>query len=922
MNDMFGFEPPNDNMPTNDTPDYDVFSFNQDNSYVPFGLQEMPNDNAPPLHPDSSHLSTTPLRGGFDNPPIATPFDDFDNPAQPISNTTQPIISDDTFATSHYEQFPMNTTPTPSDEMVHLSLYGEPLQTGELFQDVMTQSGGSNVFDAPIPKTKNKVKIKRVPKVKEQKFQKGHMGWFKRLCAKIISKVFSIFCVVGTIYLIFMGIYAFRQYQGDKEKVSLINKSLPKGTLYEQNLSHIEWSSDYDGDGLTNEREKELGTNMYLIDTDGDGITDYTEVEQYHSNPLKWSTADDNVSDSVKIILGLEPKQSISKFNQFLFQWTGHTFVTQEDETISILAKDYRTLTDYHIVPADMEDARSIKAPFYARFIKGKITFKMQTYKSYTAYLYNAEKESYTPIPTKTTPDSITLTLKEFTDLPIVIYESDYQIVYQKERTPLNIKDKLTNYTMFVVEPLGYPRYVAKYVFGITLKPKATLVILAKSYDSWYIKQPFTQEEMNTTYQVDNGYTIKYLEVPNYLMGVVNCGLSGIRQITQITQPHQDDERGVTKETIQKAIDKGKVTQKVAYRDQLGSYGFTETSGYTSLEQLLSPFSSVETDDTNFDQNRRVHILESDSLLGKVYHIDTNFKASQDGFYAPNYAIKGYTDTGTSAGFIYPTAIIYNQEAALPKSGVVSINGEKTEGSYYALPDSMAQYLQKGKVYGLKDLSYETLNGTPSFEQLYKQSPELYQVVKMQTTYHLNHVQGNTKVTGQMGKPITQLTLTENTPIRQFLDQLAEQLSKDKIVPLSIMGSSPNEKTIEPKELLVNAIGMHTSASNPNMVEIQLYDSQFPNNEIVSIKEGKTVRLDISDRLVLKVWVEETRINHKGTSQLQLTENYLYEYKEPYEENPYSYDLSKVTYTNLRKAGFVSTPFTIKSFSTQVHLAN
>lgn len=44
-----------------------------------------------------------------------------------------------------------------------------------------------------------------------------------------------------------------------------------EGKLYEL-------QKDYDGDGLTNEKELIYGTNPYLKDTDGDGINDKEQV--------------------------------------------------------------------------------------------------------------------------------------------------------------------------------------------------------------------------------------------------------------------------------------------------------------------------------------------------------------------------------------------------------------------------------------------------------------------------------------------------------------------------------------------------------------------------------------------------------------------------------------------------------------------
>lgn len=54
---------------------------------------------------------------------------------------------------------------------------------------------------------------------------------------------------------------------------------------------------DTDSDGLTDEQERVLGTDINNKDTDGDGLTDYEEVNIYNTNPLKVDTDGDGLSD-------------------------------------------------------------------------------------------------------------------------------------------------------------------------------------------------------------------------------------------------------------------------------------------------------------------------------------------------------------------------------------------------------------------------------------------------------------------------------------------------------------------------------------------------------------------------------------------------------------------------------------------------
>ncbi len=56
-------------------------------------------------------------------------------------------------------------------------------------------------------------------------------------------------------------------------------------------------NADYDNDGVTNSREREIGTDINNPDTDGDGLKDGEEVFTYYTDPLKADTDGDNLTD-------------------------------------------------------------------------------------------------------------------------------------------------------------------------------------------------------------------------------------------------------------------------------------------------------------------------------------------------------------------------------------------------------------------------------------------------------------------------------------------------------------------------------------------------------------------------------------------------------------------------------------------------
>ncbi|MDP8249076.1 MAG: hypothetical protein P9M00_13125 [Candidatus Tritonobacter lacicola] len=58
---------------------------------------------------------------------------------------------------------------------------------------------------------------------------------------------------------------------------------------------------DTDGDGLTDEEEKSLGTDPLLSDTDGDGLSDFEEVRKYGTSPIVADTDKDDLTDYFEV---------------------------------------------------------------------------------------------------------------------------------------------------------------------------------------------------------------------------------------------------------------------------------------------------------------------------------------------------------------------------------------------------------------------------------------------------------------------------------------------------------------------------------------------------------------------------------------------------------------------------------------------
>src|SRR5213593_3318824 len=64
---------------------------------------------------------------------------------------------------------------------------------------------------------------------------------------------------------------------------------------------NIDPAGDLDQDGLTNQEEEDLLTDLTDPDTDGDGLSDGDEVHKYKSNPLSRDSDGDLLSDGYEV---------------------------------------------------------------------------------------------------------------------------------------------------------------------------------------------------------------------------------------------------------------------------------------------------------------------------------------------------------------------------------------------------------------------------------------------------------------------------------------------------------------------------------------------------------------------------------------------------------------------------------------------
>jgi hypothetical protein len=158
------------------------------------------------------------------------------------------------------------------------------------------------------------------------------------------------------------------------------------GTNYlDKEFSEADPKGDPDADGLTNKEEVDAGTNPMDDDSDNDGLTDGDEVKKYGSDPNRRSSANDGVSDLVKVLEKVDPKgplPSSSTVHRFAYKDLGVSLSTTDLQSKHLhMVKPFRSVT--------IDSLGSLRTPVIIRDYKGEVAL------SYPPHLDAAKVKAY-----------------------------------------------------------------------------------------------------------------------------------------------------------------------------------------------------------------------------------------------------------------------------------------------------------------------------------------------------------------------------------------------------------------------------------------------------------------------------------------------------------------------------------------------
>ncbi|WP_062105321.1 hypothetical protein [Bacillus niameyensis] len=599
------------------------------------------------------------------------------------------------------------------------------------------------------------------------------MKKFLRKLGKFLFILFTIF--VACTLLVFAGFWGYQQYKD--YKLGKYLRSLPTDPMISTDVTVELYGDETIGENKMTIREKvEAGLNPYVTDTSGNGISDWDAVHTYHTDPKKFSSADDGISDLAKIKEGLDPTKplDINTIDEFTIE--------NEALDVAIHTNDLNAKHHTFIEPYQQSELEAVYEPVrepvqffnYEGEIELGIPDGVKNPEKLKAFYFDFDKEDFVEIKDQRIEDNALIaTINNF--YPVYILDPDTY-------------DQIEKYYYFRVSGFQFSRAVAGFDHKIFLFKRGL-------FDS------------------EKGVEEKF-EDPDY--GITELSIGKIGPISAALL----DRLYALLDRIFQPLDN---TDGSWFQRALLDYG-TVTGTPEYAQKYVMPWMYED------------EILETENEDSwKV--IDTGFRSKKHAFKFGNMMTK-IGDGGICAGYCRVTERVFNgQEIEKElsydpetwRSKLVDWLGdhELSSSLSYNLEPQLSHYsfLNDGMLYNYSFTDEQMAHlGISKFldgdlvvepDTLTEPDQTLIKMLETQWMYSNEFINYKTK--------------PYDTNNLEILDQVDEALSNGQIIYVSLHGNSSGHA--------VNVYKMEYDRYDPNLIRLYVYDSNFPHGRLK--KEGK-----------------------------------------------------------------------------------
>jgi hypothetical protein len=693
----------------------------------------------------------------------------------------------------------------------------------------------------------------------------------KRGCLFSIFKFFIIIILILVVANI--SVAAFKTYKANKLQKDIREQieadqaelySVELAIKYEDLITPEDMEKDYDEDALTNAKELELGTDPLNLDTDADGIADGTEIEMYNTDPLKYSTPGDNTSDGAKVNAELNPLKKVSLITKIKNQMFPKT-IEVEDSDIKIETSDLETMNNYIINKCQVSDLKEslLATPIKIHNVNGKVVIPLEEESSETTKVayYNEYTGKYTEIKAKVKDNTVEVDVENENPLPIIVY-NDLADDVKAEISEL--ENDNNDYFIYKVN--------VKKTFLVWFTEDDSDVVIVIKKGSNLKGSELSSEDIKNYFNINEDVNFDYSEINSVIYGPVKSAFIFFADVINSFNPATEQ---LEEDTSMSDKDKNLIKQ---IEDYFHYITYSEYNG--SFKEIAK---TLQADTDVVENNEEVKVDDRESLFGRTYNVDTNFDIKKDAFSFKNFGVEEGQGSvgGNCAGMAAVSTCIYNNKS-IPREYEYTYTppGQEYKFKYNVNDVFFNPLFTKGNVYNYTMTAKKDGN-IYNVEKIANEGNKDAQAINMvgllwgKANDDLNIRKNKDSFLAVVGSGYASGSLFgKSTDIKAYANVLEERMNKDKVTYLTL--------SVSGRSHVVTAIGMETNSVDPNIVDVTVYDNNFADNESGGV--------NIAERLKVRLILTEKKVNILGLKSKKLNQKFLYNVKEPFEDNPYDYE--------------------------------